>query len=426
MSQLPQQSIAPSPGASSSSPTPVSFTDEKQAREFIAHLQGQLAVANEERQRMVTHMAGEQQKMQATVASAQAQMAAAKSEAAASRPKVNLPNVPQFKGEVGYSVDVWLRRLVKYFEYYGALQFPNDASRVKYAVMLLEGPAMDWWDNLDGDERNDIVTWEQFVDAIHNRFRPIEAATVARMRLSALKQRSFRSINEYVTAFQKELTPISDMSESDKVHYFRTGLLPSLAHRVLERGVSTLQEAIRVAVLVNEQLKVASGVTSSYHAQSSWTHRGGGHSRYGGSSSNSSSSAPMELSNLTYNGDGDSHVDESSFTDGSMHQEHESDQGSSPSVTELMSELQKLKKSLNAIHSSRGGFGKSSSSLNGGASSSSSSGSPSGNRVQLSKADYDYCWRNRLCFKCRKPISATHNARECKASPSSSSSNLKH
>ena len=77
---------------------------------------------------------------------------------------------------------------------------------------------MDWWDKILQSDKDKIVTWELFVEALHSRFRPMQASHVARLRLATLKQTG--NVSAYVNIFQRELTPISDMGTADQIFYF--------------------------------------------------------------------------------------------------------------------------------------------------------------------------------------------------------------
>ena len=301
---------------------------------------------------------------------------------------VKVPPIPSFGGAVGFSVDTWLRSLTKHFVFYGKSTFPDDASRIRLAVMYLEGPAMDWWEH--EPHKDQIVDWADFVARLHGRFRPIQAATVARHRLAGLKQMGLAS--SYANIFQKELTPITDMSEADKIFFFRQGLKPALAQKVLEKNPKTLHEAMDIAITADANFRgsaILSG-TRSYSGNSS--HRGA-----------SSSETAMDLSNIA-SGDVEDEVTMPTF--------HEEEPESSPSLPaaflreyqEMKAALQKLtvqhrvQQSLSAVvgHHSKGGK-KSSSSKNG--------------RIPgISNEEFRRCWDNRLCLLCKKP---DHIAANC-------------
>ena len=129
----------------------------------LAASNAQLAKANSEGNQVLSLLNAEKVKSQQQVA-------------ISSRMGVKVPIVPQFKGEVGFGVDGWLRRLVKQFEFYGPQIFPSEESRIRFAVMYLEGGAMDWWDKILQADKDKIVTWDLFVEALYSRFRPMQAS----------------------------------------------------------------------------------------------------------------------------------------------------------------------------------------------------------------------------------------------------------
>lgn len=198
-------------------------------------------------------------------------------------PKLRAPAT--FSGAMGMVVDDWLSELKQQFAYYGS-KFPDDTTKIGFAAAHLAGPAMKWWEQVD---RVTIDSWDAFVGALHERFRPVQASMFARQRLGKLRMRETHSVNQYVSAFQTILTPITDMGEADKVHQFINGLLVTYFGRVWEKHPKTLKEAIDAAVSVEAIVKYGRDAgmgrgTSSYSRATS--------------SSSHSSSDPMELSNI--------------------------------------------------------------------------------------------------------------------------------
>jgi hypothetical protein len=359
-------------------------------------LEAQLNAANREGRAVVQQLEAEKAKSQ--------HVAQFQQHVVASTSRVNVPNVPSFKGEVGFTVDVWLRRLIKHFEFYGVASFPDAASRIKYAIMFLDGPATDWWDNLPADDKLRIVTWDAFVESLHARFRPLQASLVARHRLSGLKQT--HSVAAYATLFQKELTPISDMSDADQIHYFRSGLKSFIGQRVLEKTPKTLHEAIDIAILA-DAYGVGKLNTSLYRGNNSY--------RAQASKFNKDDNS-MDLSMLDH---GDQSNDEVESSGPVFHGEEESPSSSSAvsksQISSLMREFNKMKNEVKKFQTQ-----SSISALGASAASSSSSSSGGGRtRVPVSKEEFEHCWSNRLCLKCKKP---GHIARDCR----STMQNLKH
>ena len=198
-------------------------------------------------------------------------------------PKIRQPST--FAGaSVGFAVDNWIGEMVQQFSYYGS-QFPDGASRVRYAAAFLTDAAWRWWEQQD--DRATLSDWDEFVNRLHARFRPVQAAMLARQRLGRLRMKEGHSVNQYVSVFQSTLTPIDDMGEVDQVFHFINGLTPGLAGKVWERHPSTLKQAIDVAVSVEAM---------GNFGRAAMVPRSFG-STYAGRSSQgpSSSSVPMDL-----------------------------------------------------------------------------------------------------------------------------------
>jgi hypothetical protein len=233
---------------------------------------------------------------------------------------------------MGMVVDDWLSELNQQFAYYGASgKLLDDASRIGFAAAHFAGPALKWWEQVD---RASVDTWAAFVDALHSRFRPVQASMFARQRLGKLKMRESHSVNQYVSAFQTTLTPITDMGEADKVHHFVNGLLVTYFGRVWEKHPKTLKEAIDAAVSVEAIVKYGRDA-------------GVGRSSYTGSSGGSSSmsrSDPMEISNLEL---------ESFFVDEPMVPAPSTVSPASGN-TALLAKLEALDQRLNALSMSGG------------------------------------------------------------------------
>lgn len=161
-----------------------------------------------------------------------------------SRPKLSPPSF--FDGDMGNKVDEWIDELTRQFLYYGN-SFGSDEKRIQWAATHFRRTAATWWRN----ENHALYTqWSDFVAALHRRFRPVRAAMAARQRLRGLRQRVAQPVSAYTNIFQSILTNIADMGESDQVHNYVNGLLPTIAAKVWEKNPTTLADAIEHAVAV--------------------------------------------------------------------------------------------------------------------------------------------------------------------------------
>ena len=246
---------------------------------------------------------------------------------------VKVPLPPPFKGEVGFMVDQWLRHLTRLYDF-KAEDFPTEKSRILYAVMFFQGAAMDWWDKIPAAEKDTIVTWEKFVEVLYSRFRPMQAAMLARARLTNLKQTG--AVPAYVNLFLRELTPITDMSMADQIFNFRAGLKSNIAQKVLEKLPKTLHEAMDIAVLADAHTNKMNVPQYSYNSRST----NSGSSAF--SRTSASNSNDMDLSNVNYD------IQDDYVKPPVFHEEDGSSSSSSISSVnhEVMKEFHRMKSEL--------------------------------------------------------------------------------
>ena len=164
----------------------------------------------------------------------------------------------------------------------------------KFAVAYLGGPALKWWEHVPAEQHPN--SWDEFVTLLRARYRPVQAAMLARQRIGKLRMSEKHSVNQYTSAFQTTLTPIVDMGDADQVHHYVNGLLPSLVAKVWERHPKTLKDAIDYAV---------SAEAMGNFGRAAMPSRGGGsfgsyNRPYGGASASSSSSShvPMDINSV--------------------------------------------------------------------------------------------------------------------------------
>ena len=163
-------------------------------------------------------------------------------------PRPKAPSPPEFNGtKVGnYEIDTFIREMKMQFDFYGASVFPDDAARVRHAAFYLKGRAGEWWEAED-KATGILDSWDMFVERLHERYRPMHAPLVARQRLDRLKQTG--SVSAYADLFQRELTPIKDMSVSDQIFRFVQGLSSAfVASKVSEQMPTTLHQAMDLAI----------------------------------------------------------------------------------------------------------------------------------------------------------------------------------
>lgn len=336
-------------------------------------------------------------KIESQLAKASAQLAAAAQAAGASHNKqivrLRPPSIPRFKGEMGFECDNLVREIKQMCEYVGE----SDGLRwVDTAGLHMEGPAATWF---EAEKRKQTFTsWDAFVAALHQRFRPMLAADVARERLVQLRQRG--SVNQYAIRFQQELIPITDMGDTDQIFFFCQGLYGPISAEVRKAKPRNLPEALDVAVRAELYLK-----DRSINRNSGFMHQGNPYHRTTSHPSSSHVPVPMDVNAMT---EEDMHYDSpvSSSALDSM------DVSTATSV-QLMAMIQEMRASqkvqeqkMNAL------FQRSSGGLSGGPGRfGSDTGFKKGIRVDGVSADeVKKCREKGLCIKCKQ---AGHFARDC-------------
>lgn len=273
----PLASPVASPGAGSS-PAPVDLS-------AVLALNAQMKAAGADLEKKVQTLEAEKA---ALLAAQRSSAAASSAGSGASHGHPKGPTPPEFHGTKtgGYEIDAWVRDMRVQFSFYGARVFPDDTAKVRHAAMFLKGRAAEWWDAEDKSTGVE-ASWDQFVERLRERYRPMQAAVVARERLRRLKQTG--SVSAFADVFQKELTPIKDMSASDQIFNFVSGLSSvAVANKVREKEPKSLHEAMDIAVRA-EVFLAAGKFGQGFHGFSSGR---------GASSHAASGSVPMDINAL--------------------------------------------------------------------------------------------------------------------------------
>ena len=204
------------------------------------------------------------------------------------------------------AVDEFLRAQKQQHAFYGA-DLATDAAKLKFVAVHMSGAAAQWFETQQTGA-TPIGTWVEFEERFLKRYRPVKAEMAARQRLSQLKQRATTSVSVYASLFQSILSPITDMSEKDKLFSFIQGLLPSIQIRMWEKEPTSLAEAINTAVSIEAMLSFGRHgvVPQGFGGGRSHGSNGSGASA---SSSSSGAGVQMDLSNLALNEDSAAELD---------------------------------------------------------------------------------------------------------------------
>ena len=380
---------AAAPAAGSGSPlSPAQLLEENlQMRKLGTQLEQQLKHQQEETRRLTTLLAAQATAPSVSPAAPVNASAAVAAASLGGRPKP--PPLAQFSGAAGMGsqVDTWLRSVKKQIDWYGSTQFPDEKSKIRFATAHLESTALEWWDSIE--DKDAIVTYEDFVQRLHDRYRPRLIADKARHGLAELRQTG--SVSSLCHRMLTLLTYVPTMHEEDKIFIFKRALDKQIAAKVAEKEPSSLHEAMEVAVLQEQYVGRSTNKAGSYVSN---FHRGGFHR--GASAASSSGSAPMEVNHVGWDPAAEADIINNNNASDDVAVADRDD----PPVHQLLAMMQELKVQNHALASA---FQKRA--LNGG---------PrkfSGNKVPgISKEEYERCRKEGLCLKCKQ---SGHLARDC-------------
>jgi hypothetical protein len=295
-----------------------------------------------------------------------------------------LQQVAKFTGQGGVPLEEFIDENEKNHVFFHI----GETEKVETAVMLLKGAAAHWWKTLvtKGEATKD---WGEFVEKMKEMFQPISSVDRARAALDNCIQGK-RSVQAYTDAFRRLIQFLPDMNEGDQKHRYTTNLNDTIRVEVLKAKAKNLEEAIHAAVSAEaygSRSKAGYLPLGQYYPAS----------RYGNSAS-TSSSTPMEVSNINFGQDED---DESmvppEFNPTALPPPPtEAPSTGNSQVKYLLNQIKALKAekkvqaSLLAMYNPR---------------------SANASRVPgVSKADYERCRKEGRCLNCKKK---GHVAREC-------------
>ncbi|CAI7880363.1 unnamed protein product [Closterium sp. NIES-54] len=145
----------------------------------------------------------------------------------------------------------------------------SDAAKIRYAVSLLRGPAMDWWRVIVTSPRayeppsqergpsGPAVTWSSFCETaqystwdawctgLRARFEPIAASISVRQRLRTWQQ--LGSVQDYTSGFLALCEQVSYMHEAERVDRYVGGLKPDISHEIMLCKLSNFNKILTLA-----------------------------------------------------------------------------------------------------------------------------------------------------------------------------------
>ncbi|CAI7780092.1 unnamed protein product [Closterium sp. NIES-53] len=186
----------------------------------------------------------------------------------------------------GPTVQSWVFTINAFFD---ANYVESDATKIRYAVSLLRGPAMDWWrvivtlprayepPSQEGGPSSPVVTWSSFCETaqystwdawcagLRACFEPVAASISARQRLRTWRQ--LGSVQDYTSGFLALCEQVGYMHEAKRVDRYVGGLKPDISHEIMLRGLSNFNEILALAEKIDILRRPIPGF---YYGQRSW------------------------------------------------------------------------------------------------------------------------------------------------------------
>ncbi|CAI7860004.1 unnamed protein product [Closterium sp. NIES-53] len=173
----------------------------------------------------------------------------------------------------------------------------KDSANIRYAVLLLRGPTLDWWriivtkptDYLTLPTREGQTgpwapshfvevpqyrTWDAWCVGLRARFEPIAASIAARQRLRTLRQ--LGSVHDSTSRFLALCEQVGYMHEGERIDCYIGGLKHEIAWEIQLRNVTEFNEILAMAENLDFLRRPRSGTATSATARPQDRTRSGG------------------------------------------------------------------------------------------------------------------------------------------------------
>ncbi|CAI7835255.1 unnamed protein product [Closterium sp. NIES-53] len=165
----------------------------------------------------------------------------------------------------GPTVQAWLFTMNVFFD---ANYASEDSAKIRYAMSLLRGPAMDWWRVIvtkstdyqtlparEGQtgpwapsyfvEVPQYHTWDACCAGLRARFEPIAASIAARQRLRTWRQ--FGSVQDYTSGFLALCEQVGYMHEGERIDRYIGGLKHEIAKEIQMHNITEFNKILAMA-----------------------------------------------------------------------------------------------------------------------------------------------------------------------------------
>ena len=158
---------------------------------------------------------------------------------------------PAFEGKTDpEAAESWIREIERIFR---VLDVPEE-QKVNFGTYRLKDHAEKWWDTVSSVKFKDTnVTWDEFVEVFNSAYFPKHERSKKMQEFLDLQQGTM-TLSDYITKFRclERYCPNVYVAENDRAMKFARGLRPTLRTKVFTSGPKSLEEAIEVATLLDE------------------------------------------------------------------------------------------------------------------------------------------------------------------------------
>ena len=163
---------------------------------------------------------------------------------------------PVFNGvsERPTAAEEWVRELEALYVYLGC----SDEFKVRGAVFMLRGEAVNWWESVAAaeDHANAPVTWARFKDLLYEYYFPVTVKNEKRAEFLRLTQRSLT-----VPQYERKFTELSRFgmqyipTEQLKIDKFIDGLRREIKGLLVLKEPTTYAAAVRCTLVMDKCLE---------------------------------------------------------------------------------------------------------------------------------------------------------------------------
>jgi hypothetical protein len=132
----------------------------------------------------------------------------------------------------------------------------TDAHILDYCANFLTGAASTWFGSVQASG-SPVTTFEEFEEQLKKRFIPYGIELTARTEIRRIKQKSYKSLQEYTVKFQQLLNHIPDMPVDSREAFdnYLDGLKPFLQNEIIKSypAITTFAQAASYAAMLEQR-----------------------------------------------------------------------------------------------------------------------------------------------------------------------------